>query len=132
MTEISKQLYQKIDALFNGLEHIEPFTKVDLGNKGFPDVNIVVFESTPDNIHFVLSRYEKENGRPIANPYFEIAADPKQQTANVVTYKNAHYFHAQLAVPDKAGTNIQCEGNLFLYGLLNSLQDRLSSQMSFI
>jgi len=129
MQNVSKEIYRKIDGLFSGLPQIEPFTRVDLSAKGLPEINMVVFESTPDKINFVLSRYENdEHGRPIANPSFEIAANPTMKTANVVTYKDHHYFHEATTAPEEIGTMAQSKANLLLYTLLGDLKQTAKNQ----
>ncbi len=128
MSNISKQIYRNLEDLFSDLQGLELFTRVDFASNGLPDVNIVVFESTPDVIRFVLCRYEKENGRTIANPYFEIIADPKKKTANVVTYRDNHYFHSAASVPREIGEMALSQANSLLYAMLVELKRQHQSK----
>lgn len=121
MSNVSREIYRKIDGLFTDLQQIEPFTRVDLAALGLPDINVVVFESRPDNINFILSRYKKENGRSIPCPCFEIAANPRLKIANVVTYKDDHYFHSAVPEVAEVGEIAQWKANRYLYELLSSL-----------
>lgn len=128
MSNVAKQIYRQIDDLFPDLQHIEPFTKVDLSSKGLPDIQVVVFESTPDRINFILSRYcQKENGRLVANPSIEISANPQTKTANVVTYKDDHYFHAATPKAIEIGVLAQSQANGFLYDFLRDIKTRQKS-----
>ena len=119
---VSRQIYRRIHDLFPDLSDIKPFERTDLRDKGLPDVNVVVFETGPQQINFILSQYRKENGRTIADPCFEIALNPSLKTANVVTYKDSHYFHAVTPEAEEIGTMAMSQANGLLYAWLNELQ----------
>lgn len=121
MSNVSKQIYRKINSLIPDLHKIEPFTKVDLKTKGFSNIHIVMLDSNPDEINFILTRYDNGNGSLVANPAIEIVADPKKQTANVLTFKDPNYFHSTVAKPNEIGTIALCEANRFLYNWLVGL-----------
>ena len=121
MSLVSKQIYRKLNNLFPDLQKIEPFTKVDFKKKGYPDINLIVLESTPEEINFILTRHENERGQLIANPSIEIAINTKEKTANVITYKDPYYFHTAVPEPDEIGTIALCQANRFLYDWLKDL-----------
>lgn len=124
MSNVSRQIYRKLDSLLPDLLSIEPFTRVDITDKGLPDVNLVVFDAAPDSISFVLSRYRREGSRLIASPSFHIVMNPVMKIANVVTYKDDHYFHDAKPAPgpDEIGVMAQTQANSFLYDWLKNLK----------
>ncbi len=93
MSYVSKQIYRKIHDLIPNLQNLEPYTKFDFKQKGFPDVHLVMLEPFNDDINFILTRFKNEGRQLIADPSIEIAVNPIKKTANVLTYKDTHYFH---------------------------------------
>jgi uncharacterized protein YqiB (DUF1249 family) len=122
MSNVSKQIYRKINNLLPDLQTIKPFTKFDLKARGHEDIHLVVLESTTDEINFILTRYETERGQLIANPSIEVIAYPKNKIANVVTYKDPHYFHHAVSEPDNIGEIALCQANRFLYDWLKGFE----------
>jgi len=123
MSNVSKQIYRKINNLFPDLHKIKPFTRLDLKDKGYENIHLVVLESTPDEINFILTRYENERSPLIANPAIEVVAYPKHKIANVVTYKDPHYFHTAISEPENIGEIALSKANGFLYDWLNDLNN---------
>lgn len=124
MNNVSKQIYRKIEELLPELSELAPYNRVNLADIGLPDINAVVFESLPNRISFILSRHVSENGKSIASPCFEIAANPKMKIANVVTYKDDHYFHDVVPKPIEVGMMAQSQVNSFLYQWLMNLKGK--------
>jgi hypothetical protein len=132
MSYVSKQIYRKINDLVPNLQKIEPFTRIDLKDKGYQDIQLMVIDSHPDKVRFILTRYDNENGQLIANPSVEIVANPINQTANVKVYKDIDYFHAAVSKPE-IGEIALSHANRFLYDWLKDLKNwnRSLSQNSF-
>ena len=133
MSNAAKQIYRRITNLFPDLHTIKPFTKLDLKDKGLPDMELTVIDSTPDKINFILSRYENERGQLIANPSIEIVAEPKKKTANVATYKDRDYFHSVTPKAAEIGTMPLNQANRYLYDWLSNLNNwnRALSEQNF-
>ncbi len=134
MTNSAKQIYRKIVNLIPNLHTIQPFNKIDFKDQGLPDIQLIVLDSNPDKINFILTRYETERGHLIANPSIEIAANPKSKTANVITYKDPDYFHSAVPKPTEIGTIALSQANRFLYEWLNNLKNwnRSLSEQNFL
>lgn len=124
MQNVSKQIYRELNKLLPDLQHFAPFDRVNLAGKGLPDINTVVFDTAPDKINFILGRHIQENGRTVANPCFEIVVNPEMELANVVTYKDDHYFHDAKPEADEIGTMAQTQANRLLYRWLHKLRAR--------
>ena len=122
MSHVSKQIYRKINSLFPDLHTIEPFTKLDLKERGYKNIHLLMLESKPEEFSFILSRYENERGQLIGNPSIEILVNSNKKTANAVTYKDPHYFHTAVPEPDDIGEIAQCQANYFLCELLNDIK----------
>src|ERR1700677_761102 len=99
MSNVSKQIYRKISNLFPDLHKMEPFTKLDLKAKGYKNIHLLMLDSNPEEINFILTHYDEERGHLIANPSIEIIANLKKKMANVITYKDPHYFHTTAQEP---------------------------------
>ena len=122
MSNVSKQIYRKINNLIPDLQKIEPFTKVELKDKGYDNIQLIVIDSEPDKIDFILTRYEKEKGQLIANPSIEIIVNPQKKAANVKVYKDPDYFHEAVSKPDIGEIAIS-QANRFLYDWLKDLKN---------
>jgi len=122
MSYVSKQIYRKINSLFPDLQKIELFTRIDLKDRGYGDIQLMVIDSHPDKVRFILTRYENEGGQLIANPSIEIVANPERQTANVKVYKDIDYFHAAVTKPE-IGEIALSKANKYLYDWLSDLKN---------
>ena len=122
MSNVSKQIYRKINNLFPDLNTVKPFTKLDLKERGYANIHLLMLESKPEEFSFILSRYDNERGQLIGNPSVEIAVNPSKKTANAVTYKDPHYFHTVVPEPDDIGEIALCQANYFLNELLNDIK----------
>lgn len=120
MSYLSKQIYKKINNLFPDLEKMESFKASDFKIRG-ANINMVVLDSSPEEINFVLSRYGK--GQLASNLSVEICVNPKEKTANVKTYKDDHYFHTAIPEPDQIGEIALVQANYFLYDWLKNLKN---------
>ena len=123
MSNVSKQIYRKINGLFPDLHTIKPFTKLDLKERGYDNIHLVMLESNPGEFNFILSRYENERGQLIANPSIEILVNPNKKVANAVTYKDCHYFHSAVPEPHNIGEIALCQANGFLYNFLSEINN---------
>ncbi len=122
MSNVTKQIYRKLNNLFPVLRTAKPFTRLDLKERGYKDIDLVIFDSNADEINFILSRFDNERGQLIGNPSIEIVANFKEKTANVVTYKDPHYFHEAVPEPDDIGEIALCQVNYFLNEFLNDIK----------
>jgi hypothetical protein len=122
MPRMSQQIYHQLDGLFPGLRQYEPHKRIDCGVMGMPGINIIVLESAANRIYFVLCRYQIERGCVVANPSFEITANLKRKTADVITYMDDRYFHKAVHGATETGSMPQAQANRFLYDFLSGLQ----------
>jgi|GEM_PF-5912116 len=122
MSNVSNLLYRELSALLPELSQLVPYERISLSEYGLPEINAVAFDNTPERISFILSRHVAKGGRSIANPCFEIALNPELRTANVVTYKDEHYFHEARPSSGEAGTMAQVQANRRLFHWLSSLK----------
>lgn len=134
MSNVSKQIYRKLNSLFPDLQKIEPFSKVELNKRGKPLITLVMLESNPAHFNFILTRYINEDGQLIANPSIEILANPDKKIANVATYKDPDYFHSAMDDPKEIGTIALSRANRYLYDLLKDIKNwkRLKSDSNFL
>ena len=133
MTNVSKQIYRKLTSLIPDLHEIEPFNKVELKDRGYPGIQLMVLDSKPNRIYFILSRYENDNGHLIANPSIEIILKPQRKVANVKTYKDVDYFHSAVVKPEIGEIAIS-QANRYLFDFLNNLRswNRSLSEKNFL
>lgn len=121
MTRLPSKLYTQLQSLLPDLPQLKPLDKIDLTERGYTDVHVVVMDATAEGIHLVLSRYELYCGTVFANPGFEIFVNPSGRKAHVVSYQDKDFFHKTAAVPVGAGTISRTQANLFLNEFLQQL-----------
>lgn len=127
MLNVSKQIYRELNELLPDMQHFLPFDRVNLAELGLPEINVVVFDVAQDNINFILGHHVLRDGRKIANPCFEITVNPESETANVVTYRDDHYFHDVTEDAQGVGTMKQAHANLLLFRWLSRLRRKTIS-----
>ena len=120
MSYVSKEIYRKINNLFPDLQQKKPFTATDFKIKG-ANINMVVLDSAPEEINFVLNRYGK--GQLSANLSIEICVEPKEKKAYVKTYKDSDYFHSAIAEPSDIATVATSQVNHYLSEWLKNLKN---------
>ena len=121
MSKLAKEIYRELQSLIPGLEQLKPFEVLSFKADGAA-MHLVMLESTPQEINFILSRYEDGQGRFVANPSVHIAVRPKEKTANVKTYKDPDYFHDAVAEQGEVGQMALHQANRFLYEWLKDLK----------
>lgn len=119
MSHVSKQIYRKIHTLFPDLEKMKPFSASDFKLKG-ANMNMVVLDSSPEEINVVLNRYGK--GELAANLSVEVCVHPKDKIAYVKTYKDNDYFHSAISKPTENSEMSLSKADYFLYDWLKNLK----------
>ena len=101
MSYVSKLIYREINNLIPDLKKIKPLEQLDLKAYGFANIHLIVLESKPEEVNFILTRYNNTNGSLIANPSVEIVIYPRHKGAELVAYKAPNFTYQFLSEEDE-------------------------------
>ncbi|MEI8388282.1 MAG: DUF1249 domain-containing protein [bacterium] len=123
-----ENLYEKLNEIINLPEFIKHNAgyNLKLKNSGYMDLSVELLEKNTEFIFLSLTHYGKLNGDLMADPDMTVRINPKNKTAEALTYQNDYIsvYHEVYPEVNKINLLYKKQLNDFLHTWLCNLKNQ--------